>query len=126
MTKKTNGFTLMELLVVIGVIGVLLSFVTVTFSGAQKQSRDARRKQDLAAIQGALEQYYSQNSFVYPVCTGSVSNCSAIATLFTGSTIPSDPVGGTYVYTITSSTTGYTVTATLEKTGGTVTVRNLQ
>lgn len=124
--KRKNGFTLLELLVVIGIIGILLALVTVSFTSAQKQSRDSRRKQDLAAIQNALEQYYSQNSFVYPTCNGLVTNCAAISTYFTGSVIPSDPLGGSYTYSINSAAASYTVSATMEKDASVVTVRNLQ
>jgi prepilin-type N-terminal cleavage/methylation domain-containing protein len=60
------GFTLLELLVVIGIIGVMMAFVTVAYSSTQKSGRDARRKQDLIAIQNALEQYYSASGFKYP------------------------------------------------------------
>ena len=127
--KTKNGFTLLELLVVIGIIGILLSLITVGFSGAQKQSRDSRRRQDLAAIQNAMEQYYSENSFVYPACgctDAAVSCCDAIDSYFTGSAAPVDPLSTShYVYAGSAST--YTVTATLEKTGaGTIFVSNLQ
>ena len=63
---KYKGFTLLELLVVIGIIGVLVALATVAYSATQKSGRNARRKQDLVAIQNALEQYYSENSFKYP------------------------------------------------------------
>ncbi len=63
---KREGFTLLELLIVIGIIGVLMALATVAYSSAQVSGRNARRKQDLVAIQNALEQYYSENSFIYP------------------------------------------------------------
>ena len=120
-----KAFTLLELLVVIGVIGILLSLITVSFTNAQKQSRDTRRRQDIVAIQNALEQYYSQTSFVYPTCSGQA--CAAINSYFTGNAVPTDPLGtGIYVYTISSNSTSYTVSAKLEKDGSTVSVTNLQ
>lgn len=67
MKKYINkGFTLLELLVVIGIIGVIMALATVAYTATQKSSRDARRKQDLVAIQNALEQYYATNGYVYP------------------------------------------------------------
>jgi prepilin-type N-terminal cleavage/methylation domain-containing protein len=74
---KNKGFTLLELLVVIGIIGVLVALATVAYSSAQVGGRNARRKQDLVAIQSALEQYYSENSFKYPVdssCQAAIAN----------------------------------------------------
>jgi len=59
--KKQFGFSLIELLVVVSIIGVLASIVTVNVNSVRKQSRDAKRIADLSSIQGALEMYYSQN-----------------------------------------------------------------
>lgn len=61
-----KGFTLMELLIVIAIIGILVSVSTVSYSSAQKKGRDARRHTDLKAIQNAWEQYYADNSASYP------------------------------------------------------------
>jgi len=125
---KNKAFTLLELLVVIGIIGVLLAFVTVGFSSAQKQGRDSRRKQDLASIQNAMEQYYAANNFVYPKTTNCTSpTCTAIATYFTGGSVPRDPLSTAqeYAFTVNALGTSYSVTATLEK-GGVASVSNLQ
>jgi prepilin-type N-terminal cleavage/methylation domain-containing protein len=119
--KTKNGFTLLELLVVIGIVGVLLSLVTVGFSKAQTQGRNTRRRQDLAAIQNALEQYYANNSFTYP------NGCAAgagLSTYFTGGVIPTDPVS-TKSYTWNCTTSTYTITATLDP-SGTIQVNQLQ
>jgi len=107
-----GGFTLLELLVVIGIIGILVALGTVAYSSAQKSGRDARRKQDLVAMQNALEEYYSANSFVYPSTT-----CSTAAT-YLKSNWPVDPKNtapNIYVQTCTSTTT-YCICAIMEKT----------
>jgi prepilin-type N-terminal cleavage/methylation domain-containing protein len=79
------GFTLLELLVVIGIIGVIMALATVAYSSVQISGRNTRRKQDLVAIQNSLEQYYSVNEFKYP--SGS---CKEAAT-FLKSAWPVDP-----------------------------------
>ncbi len=64
--KINAGFTLIELLVVIAIIGILASLSLVSYGGAQKQSRDTKRKSDLAQYRNALEAYAGQNNGLYP------------------------------------------------------------
>lgn len=60
------GFTLFELLVSISIIAILTAIATTSFSSAQKKARDARRMQDMNAIQKAAEQYNSFSGYKYP------------------------------------------------------------
>ncbi len=61
--KQSNkGFTIVELLIVIVVIGILALLVVTTFSGIQKKARDTERQTDIKAIHTAIEAYYGQNS----------------------------------------------------------------
>ncbi|OGZ18789.1 MAG: hypothetical protein A2175_00710 [Candidatus Nealsonbacteria bacterium RBG_13_42_11] len=55
--KKNIGFTLIEILVVIAIIGLLSSVVLVSIKGGAEKARDARRQEDLNTIQKALEMY---------------------------------------------------------------------
>jgi prepilin-type N-terminal cleavage/methylation domain-containing protein len=67
--KGCLGFSLFELLVVISIIGILTALAVVSYSNAQKKGRDARRVQDMKLLQTAAEQFYSQNSYIYPSTT---------------------------------------------------------
>ncbi len=93
MENKQRGFTLLELLVVIGIIGILVGIGTISYQSAQEKSRDSRRRGDLKAISNALEQYYAENTGSYPqdiACTGYVDYLSGPE--------PTDPVtGDTYL-----------------------------
>jgi prepilin-type N-terminal cleavage/methylation domain-containing protein len=59
--SKQKGFTIVELLIVIVVIGILAALVVTTFTGIQKKGRDTERQTDIKAIHGQVEAYYAQN-----------------------------------------------------------------
>ena len=140
---KTNlssrkGFTLLEMLVVIGIIAILVGLSTTSYSTAQKKARDAKRKSDLKSIQNCLEQYYSyNNNFKYngslPTGSGLTSAGELPASLNCGSTTitsPVDPINAdSYTYSVTDITAAsYEISATLESAtaGETFTVTNQQ
>jgi general secretion pathway protein G len=55
---KQKGFTIVELLIVIVVIGILAAITIVAYNGVQQRARDAQRQSDVVAITKALEMYY--------------------------------------------------------------------
>lgn len=57
--KKRFGFTLVEILVVISIIGVLSAFLAGGYVNSQKSARDAARKLNLKSIADALNMYYN-------------------------------------------------------------------
>lgn len=58
---KQQGFTIVELLIVIVVIGILAALVITTFTGIQQRARNTERETDIKAIHGQVEAYYAQN-----------------------------------------------------------------
>jgi len=56
---QKSGFSLIELLVVIAIIGIISSIGVANLITAQKQARDASRRQIIHNIQTAFEQYYA-------------------------------------------------------------------
>lgn len=58
--KKKPGFTLLELMVTLFIIGLLATAATISTINVRKKGRDTKRKADLAQIQSALEMYYDK------------------------------------------------------------------
>jgi type II secretion system protein G len=75
---KQRGFTLMELLVVIVLLGVLATLGLSSFMSSQTKSRDTKRKGDLKSISNALEIYYNDKGR-YPndAGDGRIMGCGA-------------------------------------------------
>src|SRR5580693_4493282 len=63
--KNNKGFTIVELLIVIVVIGILALLVITTYSGIQAKARNAKRQNDIQALQTQLEAFFQQNGY-YP------------------------------------------------------------
>jgi len=111
---KKNGFTLLEILVVISIIGILVALGTTAFSTAQRKSRDARRKADVKAIQNGFEQYYSREN-TYPTTLTEANDI----TIFPAG-LPEDPklFVGHPDYYMTLSADAFCVCSLLESTAG--------
>lgn len=97
---KSRGFTLIELMTVIAIIGVLAGIVVVSLGSAKASSRDAKRIADIKVIQSALSLYYNDNS-KYPSYTSAATQLttltSALKPNYLGG-IPQDPTGVSYKY----------------------------
>lgn len=68
--KRTAGFTLVELLVVISIIGFLAVASVVVFSIVRMNARDAVRAGNIATITRALAMYLNNSTAGYPASTG--------------------------------------------------------
>jgi len=60
--NSSLGFTLIELIGVISIIGILAAIILANLGGIQGRARDAQRKSDFNAIQKALQLYYNDNN----------------------------------------------------------------
>lgn len=61
MKENRSGFTIVEILIVIVVIGILASITIVAYNGIQAKANDGKRMQDAANIQKALASYKAIN-----------------------------------------------------------------
>lgn len=97
---KKNGFTLVELLVVMTIIAILVGISLVSFDGIRKSARDSKRKADLESIRSALE-VYRTDCRSYPI-DGSFTFGGSLVCSVNGVTymdvIPTESLIGTYKY----------------------------
>jgi prepilin-type N-terminal cleavage/methylation domain-containing protein len=114
----SKGFTLIEMLVVISIIGILATIVIANMSGVRERARDAQRKSDISQIQKAMEMYKNaQSPIAYP------ATLPLLATTYMQA-VPQDPScpsgtcqTGRYIYTYLRNLTDtlqYTLWACLE------------
>ncbi|MFA5785539.1 MAG: prepilin-type N-terminal cleavage/methylation domain-containing protein [Actinomycetota bacterium] len=61
MTKKEEGFTLIELMVVVLIIAILIAIAIPTFLGARKRAQDRAAQSDLRNGLTAEKVYYTDN-----------------------------------------------------------------
>ncbi len=143
--KKQSGFTIVELLIVIVVIGILAGLVITTFNGIQQKARDTERETDIKAIHAQVEAFWAQKGY-YPsltdmndrtATTGFVAvNLKGLdagafqdpkATGANAANLVAAPVASAYAYAVTNSAgtsceaddttcAKYTLTGTLEGT----------
>ena len=143
--KNKQGFTLVELLVVIGILATLLAITLIAINPARQfsQSNNTQRSSNVNAILNAVHQYAADNRGAIPAgITTSVQNiadtgadiCASLITTYIAA-LPVDPTlgGGTITncgaaydsgYTIVQSATDnrITVTAPSAELGLTITV----
>lgn len=103
-----KGFTLVELMVVIAIIGILTAIVTTNFAQSKAKARDAKRISDLAQIQLTLELFFDRcngypvkltsevvNSITLPSCPSGINLGTFISKI---PTPPTTSVNDLYVY----------------------------
>jgi prepilin-type N-terminal cleavage/methylation domain-containing protein len=73
--QNVKGFTLIEILVVISIIGFVAAAAMYTVTNTRMKSRDTKRLADMKTITKALEIYYDKYA-AYPVANGWKNDCS--------------------------------------------------
>jgi len=94
MTKKSRGFTLLEILLVVGIIAILAGIVILAINPSRQlaQARDAQRLSDIKQINNALVQYYIDHN-EYPAGVPTTTMEEICDTGEATSTLPGDCIG---------------------------------
>lgn len=101
-TGKKSGFTIVELLIVIVVIGILAAITIIAYNGIQNRARASTAQGDLASAGKLLELYNVDNS-AYPQSLSSLNNNQGFT--------PSSGTALTYQLGSTSNATSFCLVA---------------
>jgi prepilin-type N-terminal cleavage/methylation domain-containing protein len=111
---KNRGFTLIEIMITLAIVGITFGVIITSASSVRKSGRDGQRQSDLLSLKAALQNFYADqqhfpNNFSTPdiPTTGSLTNCTnepASPACTVSKTylqlFPTDPsTGVTYKYT---------------------------
>lgn len=63
--QSKRGFTLIEILIVVGIVALIGTFAAIAVNAARSKQRDATRLSHVRQIQSALEEYFNETN-AYP------------------------------------------------------------
>jgi prepilin-type N-terminal cleavage/methylation domain-containing protein len=104
--KREQGFTLIEIVLVLAIAGLILLMVFLAVSGAQRSRRDTQRKEDVSRIASQLEAYASNNQGAYPKTNAELNTAATslkVAYLTPASDYDDPTTGAAYVLTLTNA-----------------------
>lgn len=119
-----TGFTVIELMIVIAIVGLLVAISVVSFNTSRAKARDTQRVHDINQIRSALELYYDRfKSYPTAITTGrgfAVNNQTYL------DTVPANPAPRTdgdcpnvdYTYIVKNGYTDYYLNFCLSKAAG--------
>jgi len=94
-TSKKSGFTLVEIMIVVAIIGLLAAIAIPNFVKARSTSQQNACINNLRQMDGAMQEYALENK-LGSTATYTLSNLLPYLKLTTGGNLPACPASGTY------------------------------
>jgi len=99
--EEANGFTMIELMIVVSIVGILATLAVPSYQGTLIRAREAALRQDLFTMRDVLDQHRADQG-KYPLSLQALVSAGYLRT------IPSDPFTN-------SATTWQEITGTVEE-----------
>ena len=71
-TKSKKGFTIIEVVLVLAIAGLIFLMVFVALPALQRSQRDTQRRDDMARVATAINQYQTNNNGRVPMAMATV------------------------------------------------------
>lgn len=68
-TKREEGFTIIEVLIVLAIAGLIILIVFLAVPALQRNSRNTQRKEDASKLVGAINEWSNNNNGKLPATT---------------------------------------------------------
>ncbi len=95
-TSRKAGFTLVEIMIVVAIIGLLASIAIPNFIKARATAQQNACINNLRQIDGAINEWALETGQSSGVGVGTIQTVSAYIKLNSVNSVPSCPAGGTY------------------------------
>lgn len=87
---KQKGFTLIELVIVVSIIGILAAVTIPSYVRFAKRAKEAAVKENMHVVQSGVELFAVDNEGTYPLA----ADAAAVQALMPAATYPANPFSG--------------------------------